>query len=463
MNNNITTLTDSYKICHWNMMPPNTQNVYSYFEARTGATYNKTVFFGLQYYLKAYLAGQVVTREKIEAGARLSRAHFGNDNYFNREMWEYILEKYNGYLPVEIKAIPEGTPVPINNVLMTVVNTDDKCYSLTNHLETILSQVWAGSTVATLSNEIYKMLEFYRKETGNMDFIKFGLHCFGFRGVSSIESAGVCGAAHLVNFLGTDTLKAMETAIEYYNASLDGLAYSVAATEHSVMTARGEDGEEQVFENLLKQYPTGILSVVIDSYNYKNFVNNIALKYKKEILGREGKVVFRPDSGDPTSVTLDVLEGLSKVFGTTKNDKGYIDLNPKVGALWGDGIDYMGIRSILFSMKNNGYSTNNIVFGAGGALLQKHNRDTQRFAFKSSAQKRNGVWHDIYKNPLDASKLSKKGILKLVKDAEGNYHTINGHTDGFNEAKDEMVTVFKNGIITKEYNFSDVRKNVGTW
>lgn len=463
MNNNIITLTDSYKICHWNMYPQDTQNVYSYFEARTGATYNKTVFFGLQYYLKAYLAGQVVTREKIEVAAKLSKAHFGSDNMFNRKMWEYILEKYNGYLPVEIKAVPEGTPVPINNVLMTVVNTDENCSPLTNHLETILSQIWAGSTVATLSNEIYKMIEFYRKETGSMDFIKHSLHCFGFRGVSSIESAGVCGAGHLVNFLGTDTLKAMETAIEYYDASLDGLAYSVAATEHSVMTARGEDGEEQVFENLLKQYPTGILSVVIDSYNYKNFVNNIALKYRSDILSREGKVVFRPDSGDPTSVTLDVLNGLSKVFGTTKNEKGYIDLNPKVGVLWGDGIDYMGIRSILFSMKNNGYSTNNIVFGSGGGLLQRSSRDTQRFAFKSSAQKRNGVWHDIYKNPLDASKLSKKGILKLVKDAEGNYHTINEHTDGFNEAKDEMVTVFKNGIITKEYNFSDVRKNVGTW
>lgn len=461
MKNNIITLTDSYKFNHWNQYPQGTEYVYSYFEARTGAKYNKTVFFGLQYFLKEYLRGKVVTRDGIEWAARLSKAHFGSDNMFNRGMWEHILNKHDGYLPVIIKAVPEGTAIPINNALMTVINTDPLCAPLTNHLETLLSQVWAGCTTATLSYEVYKLLEHYRNETGSMDFIKFGLHDFGFRGVSSVESAGVEGAGHLINFQGTDTVKAMEVAMEYYNAPLDGLAYSVPATEHSVMTAQGKDGEEALFGDLLRKYPEGILSVVIDSYDYKRFVNEIARKYKDVILARKGKVVFRPDSGEPNTVTLDVLNGLYDVFGGTKNDKGYIELNSKVGMLWGDGLDYDGIRSILFTMRNNGYSTNNIVFGMGGGLLQKINRDVQRFAFKSSAQCRNGIWHDIFKQPLDSSKKSKKGILALVKDDAGNYNTV--QTLDINDKNNIMTTVFENGVITKEYSFEEVRKNVGTW
>ena len=376
-------------------------------------------------------------------------------------MWEHILNKHDGNLPVIIKAVPEGTAIPINNALMTVINTDPLCAPLTNHLETLLSQVWAGCTTATLSYEVYKLLEHYRNETGSLDFIKFGLHDFGVRGVSSVESAGVEGAGHLINFQGTDTVKAMEVAMEYYNAPLDGLAYSVPATEHSVMTAQGKDGEEALFGDLLRKYPEGILSVVIDSYDYKRFVNEIARKYKDVILARKGKVVFRPDSGEPNTVTLDVLNGLYDVFGGTKNDKGYIELNSKVGMLWGDGLDYDGIRSILFTMRNNGYSTNNIVFGMGGGLLQKINRDVQRFAFKSSAQCRNGVWHDIFKQPLDSSKKSKKGILALVKDDAGNYNTV--QTLDINDKNNVMQTVFENGVITKEYSFEDVRRNVGTW
>lgn len=459
MKKNIITATDSYKMNHWHMYPAGTEYNYAYYESRNGAKYNKTIFFGLQYFLKEYLVGKVVSREKIMFADKLCKAHFGMDNSFNREMWEYILEKYDGRLPVSIKAVPEGTAVPVSNVMMTVVNTDPKCAPLTNHLETLLSQIWASCTVATLSYEIYKLLEFYRDQTGSRDFIKFGLHDFGYRGVSSVESAGIEGAGHLINFLGTDTIKAMETAMEYYGAPMDGLAYSVPATEHSIMTSMGQEGEAELFGNLLKLYPKGILSVVIDSYDYKNFVTNIAKKYKNEILAREGKVVFRPDSGDPTSTTLEVFDALAEVFGTTKNAKFYTELHPKVGVLWGDGIDYMGIRSILFTLKNNMYSTNGIVFGMGGGLLQKINRDVQRFAFKSSAQCRDGVWHDIFKKPLDVSKVSKKGILKLVRDGSGEFHTT-GMSD---PRKDELIEVFRDGELLKDYTFDEVRKNVGTW
>jgi nicotinamide phosphoribosyltransferase len=257
----------------------------------------------------------------------------------------------------------------------------------------------------------------------------------------------------------------METAMEYYDAPLDGLAYSVPATEHSVMTSMGKDGESRLFGDLLRKYPKGILSVVIDSYDYRRFIDEIAKKYKAEILGRDGKVVFRPDSGEPNSVTMDVLNGLDSVFGSVKNAKGYIELDPHVGTLWGDGIDYDGIRSILFTMRNNRFSANNIVFGSGGGLLQKVNRDTQRFAMKSSAQQRDGVWHDISKNPVDSSKTSKKGMLKLVRNGD-NWSTAQSSLTPppeFNALKDELVPVFMDGEVVKRWTFADVRKRVGTW
>lgn len=469
MNKNIILNTDSYKCMHFNMYPKDTEFVYSYFESRSGAKYNKTVFFGLQYYLKKYLAGPVVTRERIEEAAELVKAHLGDEKYFNREMWEYILEKYNGHLPIEIRAVSEGTPVSVSNVLMTVVNTDPKCAALTNHLETILSQIWAACTVATLSYEVYNLIKHYRNETGSFAGIKFGLHDFGFRGTSSLEFAGLGGAAHILNFMGTDTIPAMIIARDYYGAPLTGLAYSVPATEHSIMTSRGKDGEEQLFGELLENYPDGILSVVIDSYDYKGFIKKIALKYKNAILARKGKVVFRPDSGDPCSVTLKVFDMLAEIFGTTINEKGYRLLHPNVGVLWGDGIEYDGIRSILFTLRNNGYSTDCVVFGMGGGLLQKINRDTQRFAFKSSAQCRSGVWHDISKNPLDSSKASKKGILKLIQNEDGVFHTEKVLPTSNQEfslddfSNDLLNTVFVNGIITKELTFEQVRKNTGNW
>lgn len=462
---NIILMTDSYKLCHWRMYPDGTEYVYAYLESRIGAKYNKTVFFGLQYYIKRYLTGKVVTRDFIDNAEKFVITHMGGAEHFNRGMWEYILSEYNGYLPIEIRAVPEGTPVSVSNVLMTVVNTDPKCAALTNHLETILSQVWASSTVATLSYEVYKLIEFYRDATGNREGIRFGLHDFGYRGVSSIESAGLLGAGHLLNFMGTDTIRAMEVATAFYSAPLDGLAYSVPATEHSIMTSQGEAGEKALLLKLLQQYPKGILSIVIDSYSDTRFTNEYVREFKDIILAREGKVVFRPDSGCPDSVTLKIYDFLADIFGTTVNEKGYKEIHPKVGVLWGDGIDYDGIRSILYTLRNNGYSTNSMVFGMGGGLLQRINRDTQRFAFKSSAQCCNGQWHDIFKNPLDTSKMSKKGILKLTKDEKDTFHTIRKEAADRNtrDADDLLDVVFRNGVLVKEYTFDEVRKNTGTW
>ena len=461
MNKNICLTTDSYKLNHWNQYPAGTEKVYSYFECRKGAKFAETPFFGLQYIIKNHLEGVVVTREKIENAAKLCKAHFGDEKYFNREGWEYILNSYGGKLPVVIKAVEEGTVVPINNVLMTIENTDNKCFWLTNFLETILSQVWYPITVASLSREVKVTLNEYFTLTSDGGLLNFGLHDFGFRGASSWESAGIGGAAHLINFLGTDTVVAMEVAVNYYNADLNGLAFSVAATEHSVMTALGKNGEEQVVDNLLNEYPTGILSVVSDSYDIYNFVSNIVgTKFKDRILDRDGVFVVRPDSITPTHPTPEeemvwIMENLWANIGGTINSKGYKVINPKVRVLWGDGIDIDGIKKILYAVTKAGFATENIAcFGMGGGLLQKVNRDTQRCAFKCSAQYRDGQWYDIQKNPKDVSKASKKGKLKLIK-VDGEFETVGENDPG----EDYLKVVFYDGVLLNEVDFATIRKN----
>jgi nicotinamide phosphoribosyltransferase len=261
--------------------------------------------------------------------------------------------------------------------------------------------------------------------------------------------------------MGTDTVVAMEVAVNYYNANLDNLAFSVAATEHSVMTALGKNGEEQVVENLLNEYPTGILSVVSDSYDIYNFVSNIVgTKFKDRILARDGVFVVRPDSITPTHPTPEeemvwIMENLWANIGGTINSKGYKVINPKVRVLWGDGIDIEGIKKILYSITKAGFATENMAcFGMGGGLLQKVNRDTQRCAFKCSAQYRDGRWYDIQKNPKDVSKASKKGKLKLIK-VDGEFETVGENDPG----EDYLKVVFINGVLVKEIDFDTVRKN----
>jgi nicotinamide phosphoribosyltransferase len=459
---NIITQTDSYKLSHWNMYPEGTEYVYSYFESRKGAKFEKTPFFGLQYILKKYFTGVVVTQAKIDQAAALCKAHFGNDQYFNRKGWEYILKTYGGKLPIRIKAVPEGTPVTVNNVLMTVENTDPKVPWLTNYVESILTHVWYPSTVAALSRSTKEMIAgFLDRTSDNPAAISFMLHDFGYRGATTDEAAGIGGAAHIISFLGTDTVPAMEFAMDYYDAPLDGLAYSIAATEHSIATARGIEGEDAILDDLLNKYTTGGLATVADSFDVYNYVENLVCKkYKDRILNREGFFVVRPDSitplhPTPEAETLWIVQTVANHFGYTYNSKSFMVINPKIRVLWGDGIDKDGIEKILATLAAAGFAAENVAFGMGGGLLQKVNRDTQRFAFKSSAQCRGGVWHDIFKMPKDLSKASKKGRLALTK--EGN--AFNTVRQELAKGNDILETVFENGEIVKEITFDTVRKN----
>lgn len=360
--NNICLLTDSYKVTHHAFYPKNTEKLYSYLESRVGSEFNKTIFYGLQYIIKKYLEGKVVTPEKVNQANSLIKTHIGED-IFNYDGWMHIADELDGKLPIEIKAVEEGTPVEVGNVLMTVENTDKQCYWLPNYLESLLLQVWYPSTVATLSAEVRKLCNFYLDVTGsgkeNLDFM---LHDFGYRGATSTESAELCGSAHLLSFKGTDTLAALTIPENYYNDNnIYGL--SVQATEHSVMTSLGEEGEIKQAINVIDNAKDGILSMVIDSYNYREFLKQASTKGSKlndkinEFLEKTdgNKVVFRPDSGEPVSTTLDCLNILGEGFGTVKTTEGYKIFAKNIGLLWGDGLNYHKIRDILFGMKSNGW------------------------------------------------------------------------------------------------------------
>ena len=446
--------TDSYKLHHYEMYPDNTQRVYSYFECRNGAKYPSVKMFGLQPLL--YQLMKPVTHTELKAAYELSKEH---GLPLNLHGWEYILDTYHGKLPLNIKAIPEGMVVPVSTALITVENTDDSVPWLTNYCETMLSRIWYPVTVASYSYAAKKVLRSYLEKTSDdMSILDFQLHDFGSRGTSCREQAAIGGAAHLTNFMGTDTVIALRFLKDFYDAPT-AAGFSVNATEHSIMTSMGAEGEEALFEHLLDKYPTGILSVVIDSYNYQHFITVIAAKFKDKILAREGKVVFRPDSGEPVYTSMDVFLMLENVFGITMNSKGYRVLNPKVGLLWGDGIDLDGLTAILDNFYVNNVSSANIVFGMGGGLLQKLNRDTMRCAFKCSAQKQGGKWVDIMKNPLDHSKISKKGKLGVIWDVEGQIITVNQKDGRYAPEGDLLQLVYNNGILCRKYGMTDIRRS----
>lgn len=462
---NLILATDSYKIGHWQQYPEGTEAVYSYFESRPGADFPYTVFFGLQDIIKKFLVGSVVKQHAITEAAVLAGDHFGNGHVFGYDRWQHIVDEHNGYLPLRIKAVPEGTVVPVGNVLMTVENTCPDCYWLTNAVESLLTHVWYPSTVATLSRTTKEMINGFLEATADSaEGLPFMLHDFGYRGATTHDAAAIGGAAHLVNFMGTDTLPAMILAIDSYNADRSTLAFSVPATEHSVMTALGREGEFDQVDRLLEQYPTGIISCVADSYDIYNFVEEICTTYKDRILARDGKFVVRPDSvtpqhAYPSTLTAWIVNRLYEAFGGEINSKGMKVLDPHIGCLWGDGIDPHGIKNILGQLQVDGFSAENMVFGMGGGLLQKVNRDTQRSAFKSSAQKRNGIWYDIFKDPLDSSKASKKGRLMLVKDTLGNYETLPlGDFHDHVATGDLLEVVFEDGVAFNVQTFDEIRE-----
>ncbi|NBX77524.1 MAG: nicotinate phosphoribosyltransferase, partial [Proteobacteria bacterium] len=382
---------DFYKMTHPKMKDLlGLGNAFAYFESRQGAQFSSTLFFGMTYYISR-LTGQVVTRESVDRAYCEIKNAFGENCGFPRDKWMYIVENHGGKLPVIIKSVPEGTLVPCGNVLFTVESTDENCGWLVGYLETFLSKVWYTSTVATLSHEIKKIIRAYTKITSDMSdediesIIKYKLHDFGARGVSSEESAMLGGLAHLVNFVGTDTLEVVN-GHKFYNLPR-GYASSVPATEHSVMTAFGPDGEFSIVDQLIKceEYKDKILSLVVDSYNVYKTVEHICKDLRDDVLSRTGKIVLRPDSGNPLEVIMKFFEIISEHIPPTINSKGFKVLDQHISVIYGDGLNLNSIDEILNHMVKNKWCASNITFGMGAGLLQKVTRDTQRCAYKVSA------------------------------------------------------------------------------
>jgi nicotinamide phosphoribosyltransferase len=311
-----------------------------------------------------------------------------------------------------------------------------------------------------LSREIKKIIGGFLERTGDPSLLPFKLHDFGYRGVSSEETAAIGGAAHLINFLGSDTVAGIVLLQDYYGAkTMPG--FSVPASEHSTITAWGKEHELDAYRNMLQAYPTGLVACVSDSYNVYNACEKLwGELLKPDILHRNGTLVIRPDSGDPVPVLTKVFEILGEKFGYETNSKGYRVLPPRVRVIQGDGVNMFTIQSMLYQLsKFSGWSADNLAFGMGGALLQQLNRDTQKFAFKCSSAQINGTWQPVYKDPItDPGKNSKHGRLALVEPEPGEFHTMENIHSNELDNEDRLVTVFENGRVLVSYELESIRE-----
>lgn len=458
--NSIILDTDSYKFSHYLQYPPGATNVSSYIESR-GGKYSETCFFGLQAWIKKVLLNPI-TQEKIDFANEIANEHGFKD--FNKTGWQYILEKYQGYLPLSISAVKEGSVIPTGNILLQVYNTDSKLAWLTSYIETsLLRGIWYPTTVCTRSRHIKKIIKSFLDQTADSTAgLPFKLHDFGYRGVSSQESGSLGGMAHLVNFQGTDTVGALIAARRFYYSGMAG--FSIPAAEHSTITAWGRDFEKEAYENMIDKFcknPGDMVAVVSDSYNIYEACEKIwgdSLKEKLENCG--GTVIIRPDSGKPSTVVMKVLEILNSKFECSYNSKNYKMLPPYIRLIQGDGVNENSITEILYKMQINGWSADNIAFGMGGEMLQSMNRDTQKFAMKASAISFDGTktWKPVNKNPVDdIVKISKKGRLDLIKNGD-RFETLTVEDAALMKKPSLLELVYENGKVIRDQTFSQIRK-----
>ncbi|MBL8263979.1 MAG: nicotinate phosphoribosyltransferase [Xanthomonadaceae bacterium] len=462
--NNLLLNTDSYKASHWLQYPSGTDATFFYVESR-GGVHDRTVFFGLQAILKEYLS-RPVTHADIDEARDLFAAH---GEPFNEAGWRDIVDRLGGHLPIRIRAVPEGSVVPTHHALMTIESTDPAAFWVPSYLETMLLRIWYPITVATISWHAKQTIRQFLERTSDdpAGQLPFKLHDFGARGVSSLESAALGGAAHLVNFMGTDTVSGLLLARAHYHEPMAG--FSIPAAEHSTITSWGRERELDAYRNMLKQFakPGSIVAVVSDSYDiYHAIREHWGKALRDEVIASGATLVVRPDSGDPVAVVHQCLELLDEAFEHTVNSKGYKVLN-HVRVIQGDGINPTSLRAILERITSDGYATDNLAFGMGGALLQQLNRDTQKFALKCSAARVDGQWIDVYKDPItDKGKQSKRGRMTLLRHREyGSYKTVPVPPEAASLADvempagfdDAMVTVWEDGQLLRDWTFAEVR------
>jgi len=462
MPRNIPLEADSYKLGHWAIYPAATNGMFSYLAARKkGET---IVPVGMQMFIKKVLLSKQITMEMIDEAEAFAKKHLiaGEGAVtFNRAGWEKVVKKYNGFLPLKIRGVREGTRVPSGNALWTIECTDPDLFWLASYIETAVQRVvWYMTTIASNDYKNWRALRLYdamSNDPAPVPWTAIALHDFGGRGVTCGEQAENGGMSHLIYFGGSDTIDGVRAANFYYNC--DMAAYSVFATEHSVQTAYGAMGQREYLETVIKTQakPGGIVSIVIDGYDTLR-ETDVVCSLRDMIVASGAKVVLRPDSGDPLELLPAILRKLAAAFGTTKNSKGFLVIN-NVGVIWGDGVDFDLMNAVLDQVTEMGFAACNIVFGSGGALLQKVNRDTYSFAQKASAIRRGNRWEPIAKNPItDAGKKSQGGRLSLYRSAlTGEYVTLDMDSKIDAEYQDQMVTIYENGVLLIDEKLDDVR------
>lgn len=463
MEKNLILRTDSYKHSHFPQYPQELQYNSAYIEPRfskhKGVVYvpNKVMFYGLQIFLKEYLSVPIRMEDIVEAETFLAI----HGEPFNKDGWMRILNKHGGYLPLEIQALPEGTVHNLGVPQVQIKNTDPELPWLTSFIETsLLRAVWYPSSVATVSWRIKQIGKLFLDMTADEpnQKIAFLLNDFGARGATSSESAGISGSAHLVNFAGTDTIEGIRVAMKYYNSDVCG--FSIPAMGHSTVTSWGRTREYDAFSNMVDKFAgTGkMYAAVSDSYDLMNAVNSLwGNKLKDKVIVSGGRVVVRPDSGDPTTIPVDVVESLGQSYGYTINSKGYKVLHPSVRVIQGDGMNELTVNALFDNLRHKGWSIENVAIGMGGGLLQGVNRDTFGYAMKTNAVDYGNGWEGVSKNPkTDVTKKSKFGRQAVVQKngclvAETN---LTGTVDN-----DMFRVVWRNGELLVDEPFSLVRYN----
>lgn len=465
-------LTDVYKMGHMEQYPKGTNKIYSYLHTRSDRKYNEIVVYGLQALLKKYLIAPIEYNE-IEFFIYYREQILGS---YSKEVSEKMNALYKlGYFPLEIKSFREGTILPAKSVIATITNTIPEFYWVVGFFESLLLHLWYPMTVASASRQYYKLVENYAKLTcDDLNHLPYSVHDFGYRGCSSEESAAIAGSAHLLNFLGTDTIPALDFIYKYYYPRHDRtIACSVPASEHSVMCSFGKENEIDAFENMLNIYPEGIVSIVSDTYDIYALIHKVGAKLKDKILSRNGKVVFRPDSGNPSDILcgdksvpigssayIGIFELLEKIFGSSINSKGYKVLNPKIGVIYGDGMYYDNFKEILERMKQNGWASSNLVIGVGGILLQNHSRDDLGFSFKATYIEVDGKPRNLMKSPItDPYKKSLTGLISCHKDEEGKY-IFKDNQSWEQENKSLLETIYKDGKLIVSESWPTIKERI---
>lgn len=480
-------LKDGYKVGHKFQYPEGTTLVYSNLTPRKSRNpeINEIVFFGLQYFIKEYLVTQFneefFSKPKetvVKAYARRMNFYLGKDSI----TYHHIAALHDlGYLPLEIKALPEGVLVPMRVPVFTIKNTVPEFFWLTNMLETLMSAVlWKSCTSATTAFQYLNTFTHYAKETvGNdMSFVPWQGHDFSFRGMSGVEDAVMSGAAHLLSFAGTDTIPAIDYLERYYNADCENelIGGSVPATEHSVMCMGTKDNEIETFERLINEiYPSGIVSIVSDTWDFWQVITEFLPVLKSKIIARSGKVVIRPDSGDPVKIIIGdkdepvgspaykgAIECMWEIFGGTITPKGYKLLDAHIGLIYGDSITTERQEEILEGLRQKGFASYNVVLGIGSYTYEYVTRDTFGFAMKATYGEVDGVGRDIFKDPKtdDGTKKSAKGLMQVYKDQQTGKLTLKDQCSWEEEAQGELKTVFKDGKLLVDWTLSEIRERV---